>query len=275
MKPKMIHTQSARTRVGFTLIELLVVIAIIAILAAILFPVFAKAREKARQITCESNMKQIGLGFLQYVQDYDETYNFAYINYAYGDARNGDWTQIIQPYIKNGSKLSNNYTTKGGVFQCPSFPLSDSTGDYMLRSDVFGSINPPGDSADTYPSANLAKIDSPAQHIAMWEVGANGTNYNNIGSVTAAEYYWQSYEGGDKFDLDGPSNPSYNGPGDCDNAAGNTSYYGGCPSYPRYRHNGTSDFLFLDGHVKSKNRGQLDYGKDIYDNGLEGGTGAY
>ncbi len=63
-------------RRGFTLIELLVVIAIIAILAAILFPVFAKAREKARQSSCLSNLKQIGLATLQYVQDYDETLPF-------------------------------------------------------------------------------------------------------------------------------------------------------------------------------------------------------
>jgi len=63
-----------RSRSGFTLIELLVVIAIIAILAAILFPVFAQAREKARQASCESNEKQIGLAITQYVQDYDETY---------------------------------------------------------------------------------------------------------------------------------------------------------------------------------------------------------
>ncbi len=61
-------------RRGFTLIELLVVIAIIAILAAILFPVFAQAREKARQTTCTSNLKQIGTAFMMYVQDYDETY---------------------------------------------------------------------------------------------------------------------------------------------------------------------------------------------------------
>ena len=64
----------AHKRAGFTLIELLVVIAIIAILAAILFPVFAKAREKARQIACASNMKQIGLGIIQYTQDNDETF---------------------------------------------------------------------------------------------------------------------------------------------------------------------------------------------------------
>ncbi|MCW3060774.1 MAG: prepilin-type N-terminal cleavage/methylation domain, partial [Capsulimonas sp.] len=61
---------------GFTLIELLVVIAIIAILAAILFPVFAKAREKARQTTCASNLRQLGLAMLQYVQDNDETFPF-------------------------------------------------------------------------------------------------------------------------------------------------------------------------------------------------------
>lgn len=63
-----------RVRKGFTLIELLVVIAIIAILAAILFPVFAQAREKARLATCTSNMKQINLSLLMYIQDYDETF---------------------------------------------------------------------------------------------------------------------------------------------------------------------------------------------------------
>ncbi|HOM82836.1 MAG TPA: DUF1559 domain-containing protein [Armatimonadota bacterium] len=79
---------------GFTLIELLVVIAIIAILAAILFPVFARARENARKSTCQSNLKQIGNGLLMYMQDYDET--------TCGELV-GDywWTDVIQPYTKN------------------------------------------------------------------------------------------------------------------------------------------------------------------------------
>jgi len=87
---------------GFTLIELLVVIAIIAILAAILFPVFAKAREKARQSSCLSNEKQIGLGFLMYAQDYDEILPGVHNNVVY-------WYDLITPYVKNTQ-----------LFQCPS-----------------------------------------------------------------------------------------------------------------------------------------------------------
>ncbi len=85
-----------RRKSGFTLIELLVVIAIIAILAAILFPVFAKAREKARQSSCSSNLKQLGLGILQYAQDYDET-----VPQVYKTGGSGWWFQDVQPYLKN------------------------------------------------------------------------------------------------------------------------------------------------------------------------------
>ncbi len=82
-------------RKGFTLIELLVVIAIIAILAAILFPVFARAREKARQTSCLSNVKQLGLGFMMYTQDYDEMFPNAI-------APDGTyWMDAIMPYVKN------------------------------------------------------------------------------------------------------------------------------------------------------------------------------
>jgi prepilin-type N-terminal cleavage/methylation domain-containing protein len=95
---KMNKNNSAK---GFTLIELLVVIAIIAILAAILFPVFAKAREKARQTTCASNLKQLGLAFMQYIQDYDEKMPAS--NW-YG----GGWDCRVYPYVKST-----------GVYHCP------------------------------------------------------------------------------------------------------------------------------------------------------------
>jgi prepilin-type N-terminal cleavage/methylation domain-containing protein/prepilin-type processing-associated H-X9-DG protein len=94
---------------GFTLIELLVVIAIIAILAAILFPVFAKVREKARQTTCVSNLKQIGLGVAQYTQDYDETLPSGWYPDPSGSNGYYSWNANIVPYIKSSA-----------VFACPS-----------------------------------------------------------------------------------------------------------------------------------------------------------
>ena len=94
-------------RRGFTLIELLVVIAIIAILAAILFPVFAKAREKARQSSCLSNVKQLMTAVLSYTQDYDEKFPLARMH---GRADGGNyWYQVIAPYVKNAQ-----------IFVCPS-----------------------------------------------------------------------------------------------------------------------------------------------------------
>ncbi len=90
------------TRRGFTLIELLVVIAIIAILAAILFPVFAKAREKARQASCLSNVKQIGIGLMAYLQDYDERLPMTYFYIGAAGSSDLYWPiDVLQPYIKN------------------------------------------------------------------------------------------------------------------------------------------------------------------------------
>jgi len=92
-------------RSGFTLIELLVVIAIIAILAAILFPVFARARENARKATCQSNLKQMGLANQMYAQDYDQIYIPGAVRQA-GVPGNGIWWMItMQPYIKNTNVL--------------------------------------------------------------------------------------------------------------------------------------------------------------------------
>ncbi len=130
---------SPRPTQGFTLIELLVVIAIIAILAAILFPVFAQARAKARQTACLSNMKQLGTGLMMYVQDYDETLpgndpssGFAAgINQDLGwngpiragvPATYRNWARDVQPYIKNF-----------GIYKCPS----------SLPRTSFGGGNPP------------------------------------------------------------------------------------------------------------------------------------
>lgn len=87
-------------RLGFTLIELLVVIAIIAILSAILFPVFATAREKARQAACLSNQKQLGIAFMQYVQDYDDTYPGGSTTATAGWAGNFGWAGQIYPYVR-------------------------------------------------------------------------------------------------------------------------------------------------------------------------------
>jgi prepilin-type N-terminal cleavage/methylation domain-containing protein/prepilin-type processing-associated H-X9-DG protein len=125
---------------GFTLIELLVVIAIIAILAAILFPVFAKAREKARQTSCLSNEKQMALGVLMYAQDYDEKFPGGGGMYPPGAWGPGSaWWEEIYPYIKNTQ-----------IFVCPSHgsaPMSE--GGYPKSYGcnwnflTWGAVNPP------------------------------------------------------------------------------------------------------------------------------------
>lgn len=113
MQTKRDKRSTQRARPAFTLIELLVVIAIIAIIAAILFPVFARARENARRTSCQSNLKQIGLGLLQYQQDYDEKNP----NRANGNPQStcggvGNcliWYEVVQPYVKSRQ-----------LFVCPS-----------------------------------------------------------------------------------------------------------------------------------------------------------
>lgn len=101
------NTGHHTTRRGFTLIELLVVVAIIALLAAILFPVFGRARENARRSSCSANVKQILLGLIQYTQDFDERFPPTYF---YNSATvNANWSQFVQPYVKSSD-----------IFRCPS-----------------------------------------------------------------------------------------------------------------------------------------------------------
>ncbi|MEI6501936.1 MAG: DUF1559 domain-containing protein [Armatimonadota bacterium] len=163
-------------RSGFTLIELLVVIAIIAILAAILFPVFAKAREKARQSSCLSNVKQMGLAFMQYAQDYDETLPTDWVTLPPGVAWTDryTWRAMISPYIKNTQ-----------IFTCPSDTaaytgalagqcqngegnLPGSYGDNTFHWDA-GVPNPPG---TLY--CKLGQIVMPAQLITVGDSSGGG-----------------------------------------------------------------------------------------------------
>ena len=145
-------------RRAFTLIELLVVIAIIAILAAILFPVFAKAREKARQASCASNCKQMGLALLQYAQDYDEKMIRRYIG-------NGmHWQIIIVPYVKNNQ-----------LFNCP----STQTTSYGYQTSYL----------DSCP---LARIERPSEIVMVADVkkvfnSGGGTSWDR--SISAPSYF--------------------------------------------------------------------------------------
>jgi prepilin-type N-terminal cleavage/methylation domain-containing protein len=146
---------------GFTLIELLVVIAIIAILAAILFPVFAQARDKARQTTCLSNAKQIGLGVSMYAQDYDEILPIG----GHGGVLPNRWHGMILPYIKNGGDAAG-VRGEAGVFVCPSrptFPRSPAhQRGYGCNANLMGwggdGIRPPA----SQPAHSIAEIANPA-----------------------------------------------------------------------------------------------------------------
>jgi prepilin-type N-terminal cleavage/methylation domain-containing protein len=106
---------------AFTLIELLVVIAVIAVLAALLFPVFSQARDKARQTSCASNLKQIGLAAALYIQDYDERYPLGHVpaadpltTFDGGGDYEPHFIELLRPYIKN--------SRNEGIWRCPSDP---------------------------------------------------------------------------------------------------------------------------------------------------------
>jgi prepilin-type N-terminal cleavage/methylation domain-containing protein/prepilin-type processing-associated H-X9-DG protein len=179
-------------RTGFTLIELLVVIAIIAILAAILFPVFAQAREQARRITCTSNTRQMANAFMMYNQDYDET--FLKQVGSLNDDRN-EYQVILQPYIKNRQML---YCPSRNLYGCSS--TVDPTGKCLGYAPNFGIYSyhdgtglflqdhyDPGTGGRLFPGRALAAFAHPAETIMFGD-----TNDTNMYTLS---FYFQTGDG--------------------------------------------------------------------------------
>ena len=150
-----------RKQSGFTLIELLVVIAIIAILAAILFPVFAQAREKARQSSCLNNQKQLGLALLSYEQDYDEHTPTGYYD---GTANFGFFWQL-NPYVK-GTVSASDPSAGPIVTRCPSA---------LNPTATAMSVNPHMESKNDGGNWNISAIQSPANVFVLGDAAQIGT----------------------------------------------------------------------------------------------------
>ncbi len=209
--------KSSQKKKAFTLIELLVVIAIIAILAAILFPVFARARENARRSSCQSNLKQTGLGVLQYIQDYDE--GFPLHQGASPDASAG-FFNIMQPYLKSVQ-----------IYQCPSEtnppPNPASFGGFGGEgyTDYAYNLNLGWNSSVGPVKVSQARLTQVALTVMVIESGKNG---NSSGRSDA----WDAGCGGST---------------DC----GSPGLAVSADPTAAQRHLETENVLFADGHVKS------------------------
>ncbi|MGI5818341.1 MAG: DUF1559 domain-containing protein [Armatimonadota bacterium] len=216
---------------GFTLIELLVVIAIIAILAAILFPVFARARDKARQASCQSNMKQIGLAAMMYAQDYDETLPAHYGYWVPGstDVRYFGFYDAFSPYTNNEQVYicpSGRYSItswRAGLPNTSGFYGVTMTASYGVAIHHSHFANA-GFGTALWPFSgtglSLADLQAPAEKILIAEMSTHGAgNPAQIG-----------------FNVDGSVIPM-------DEA--------GVTGYMRYRHSGQMNVAYGDGHVKS------------------------
>jgi len=244
---------------AFTLIELLVVIAIIAILAAILFPVFAQAREKARQTSCISNLKQVALGWQMYIQDYDETLAFRPSGAAVGpspacdwryvcdsaQSRSGsyiNWWELVTPYMKNYQIITcpsapNEYNgVSNGWTATQSFGIGlNAYPDWGLTKGAGRITTPFG--GNIYPGVGLAEVSKPAQTVLIADAG-----------YLTYKTYWETW----------PRNGLNKHAGTSPWVAPKPEFESGSEWAPEPRHNGTNgDFSgicnvgFVDGHVKA------------------------
>jgi prepilin-type N-terminal cleavage/methylation domain-containing protein len=217
-------------RRGFTLIELLVVIAIIAILAAILFPVFAQARDKARSASCLSNIKQLGTGIIMYVQDYDEMtpcHAGDYANFLNSAANQPNWPKGIYPYVKND-----------GVFKCPSSPVAPNvTAAQMgwVKNSYQGNavvLSKEGKALAAVP--NPADIVFAQENYFAWVVAYNRPVQNSaINAANRTFQYWHLIDCRAQFAGPPPLSP-------------------GCAEQYNSRHFEGGNTIYVDGHAKFK-----------------------
>jgi len=222
-------------KLGFTLIELLVVIAIIAILAAILFPVFAKVREKARQTSCASNMKQLGLAEMQYAQDNDEIFSGCFIDLGPPAHKRATFPELLYPYTKSLAVYqcldATSHMTNDWANDCSANPITCNKGkgttDYsmngMLTVNV-GNVDDNGNNSDAAHN-KVARIDMPSETILLMD-GKGGSWYNcwlSDATDIRGTFYGQFWNGN--------SNP-------------------GVSRIPDKRHTDGSNYLWYDGHVK-------------------------
>ena len=245
-------------KAAFTLIELLVVIAIIAILAAILFPVFAQAREKGRQASCMSNMKQMGLAVMQYAQDYEETNPMTCGYQGQSNWWDASWVTVVQPYVKNI-----------GVFHCPSDGTDKTTGgwvrdgvsyspnalvawSYACGADCYGALSIGGDwlSGWTTTSVSMPMIARPSDTILLAERHNSDLQQRSPSGVPSKDgngYVGSSPLIGTDW-LDG-----WLGYGEIPDGsrAVTDAYPKGPEGTITARHNGMANFSFCDGHVKA------------------------